>query len=445
MNFLKEKNVKLVEFVYVDYDGIARCKTISVEKVKAHLISGIGITKAMFAMNVHDKLLKIDDMTAVGEVRLVPDLTSIRIVPGFPNVATVMCNHFQTDKTPYIVDPRVLLKKELEEFSKMGIHTVGTYENEFTLFKVDEENQQKISAEVHQCYSTSATSIFYERLEDIWKFLKESKIDIEQYYPEAGFGQHELSISPTNFLNAADDEIRFKRIIKFAMSKSNLYASFAPKPILGTEGNGGHIHFSLWDKKTKENIFYDKDDSLNLSKIGYYFVGGMLKHIGAILSFTCPSVNSYQRLKPGEWSSAYATYGKDNREAAIRVPSTFWSNQSDSMNIELKASDASANPYLAILAILIAGMDGIKNKILPGKYVDVDPAMLTEIQRKELGVRKLPSSLKQSLNELRNDEVFLKKLPKSLISAYIKVKQSDISYYESLSAEEIAADHRDIY
>lgn len=445
MNFLQEKKVKLVEFIYVDYDGIARGKVISVEKIKSHLNSGIGITKAMFAMSAHDELASVANMTAVGEVRLIPDLTSLRMVPRFANVATVMCNHYQTNGSPYLADPRLLLKEILGELSNMGLDVLGTYENEFTLFKLDEESHKKVSAETHPCFSTSAVPIFYEQLDDVWKFLKESKIDIEQYYPEAGFGQHELTMSPTNFLTAADNEIRFKRAIKYAMSKSNLYASFAPKPILNTEGNGGHIHFSLWYKETGENAFFSKTDPLNLSQIGYYFIGGMLKHIESILSFTCPSVNSYQRLKPSEWSSAYATYGKDNREAAIRVPSTFWTNQASSMNIELKASDASANPYLAFSAILIAGIDGIKNKLLPGKYVDVDPASLTEKQRQAYGVKKLPLSLQQSLNKLKNDNFFLEKIPHVLIDAYVKVKQADIRYYDSLSDNQIAEDHRDTY
>lgn len=442
--FIATNNIKLLEFVYVDYNGITRGKTITVKKLGNHLISGIGITRAMLGMNAHDQLQDIPGMSAVGEVRLIPDLKTLTLVPGVRQIATLMCNHYDTAQNLYEADPRLLLQSVLEEYANLGLKTIGTYENEFIYFKKNEENELEPLDE-HPCFSIDATDIFYQMLPDILETLEGSGINAEQYYPEAGFGQHELSMEPTDLLSAADNEIRFKRAIKTIAKEHNLFTTFAPKPILTTEGNGGHIHFSLWNIKADSNALYDESDEMKLSVLGKYFVGGLLKHIKAVVALTCPTVNSYQRLQPGEWSSAYATYGQDNREAAVRIPSTFWGNQESSINIELKASDASANPYLAIAGILLAGLDGIKNKILPNQPLDVDPAELSAEERKKYGVKKLPNSLTEALEELIADKYFKKVLPNKLLEAYCKVKKSEVKFYDGMEPKKIAEIHRIIY
>lgn len=442
--FIAANNIKLIEFVYVDYNGIARGKTITVKKLGNHLTSGIGITRAMFGMNSHDQLQDIMGMTAVGEVRLIPDLSTLTLVPSVKQVATVMCNHYKTSREIYEADPRWLLQDVLKKYENLGLKTIGTYENEFIYFKQNNEKEFEVVDE-HPCFAMNATDIFYEMLPDILETLEDSGIDAEQYYPEAGFGQHELSMAPTDLLSAADNEMRFKRVLQTIAKQRDLLVTFAPKPILKTEGNGGHIHLSLWNIKDEKNALYDANDEMKLSQLGKYFVGGLLKHIKAVVALTCPTVNSYQRLQPGEWSSAYATYGQDNREAAVRIPSTYWDNQENSMNIELKASDASANPYLAIAGILIAGLDGIENKIEPGQPVDVDPATLSDKQRENMGIVQLPTALSEAIEELVNDQYFKKEIPNKLLEAYYKVKKSEVKLYEGFAPAKIAEMHRLIY
>ncbi|KRM90169.1 glutamine synthetase family protein [Liquorilactobacillus cacaonum] len=442
--FIAANNIKLIEFVYVDYNGIARGKTITVKKLGNHLTSGIGITRAMFGMNSHDQLQDIMGMTAVGEVRLIPDLSTLTLVPSVKQVATVMCNHYKTSREIYEADPRWLLQNVLKKYENLGLKTIGTYENEFIYFKQNNEKEFEVIDE-HPCFAMNATDIFYEMLPDILETLEDSGIDAEQYYPEAGFGQHELSMAPTDLLSAADNEMRFKRVLQTIAKQRDLLVTFAPKPILKTEGNGGHIHLSLWNIKDEKNALYDANDEMKLSQLGKYFVGGLLKHIKAVVALTCPTVNSYQRLQPGEWSSAYATYGQDNREAAVRIPSTYWDNQENSMNIELKASDASANPYLAIAGILIAGLDGIENKIEPGQPVDVDPAALSDKQRENMGIVQLPTTLSEAIEELVNDQYFKKEIPNKLLEAYYKVKKSEVKLYEGFAPAKIAEMHRLIY
>lgn len=160
---------------------------------------------------------------------------------------------------------------------------------------------------------------------------------------------------------------------------------------------------------------------------------------------TCPSANSYQRLAPGHWSSAYATYGQDNREAAIRIPSTSWGDPASSMNIELKASDATANPYLAFAGLLAAGLDGITNHMQPDGYCDVDPASLSQAERDAKGIQLLPRTLSQAVDAFEADSLFQQVFGKQLVDAYAKIKREDDQYYAKLALEKIAALHRELY
>ena len=155
--------------------------------------------------------------------------------------------------------------------------------------------------------------------------LEAQGITVEQYYPELGHGQHEISIRHAEALRAADNHIKLRETIRGVALEYGLYASLAPKPFPDQAGNGAHIHFSLWDADGR-NVFYDRAAPDGLSTIGRQFIAGVLDHLPALVALTCPSVNSYKRLQPQSWSSAYTAWGHDNREAAVRVASPFWSD-----------------------------------------------------------------------------------------------------------------------
>lgn len=424
----KKEGVELVEFLYVDNGGIARGKITHVDRLKSRMISGIGLTPAMMAMNIFDHLQPIPEMTAVGEVRLMPDPESFRILPYHPKVAAIMCDQIDLNHVPWSACPRNFLKSIIQRAAMMGLEIKATYEDEFTLARLNEQGQYE-PIDTSLCFSAAGMVAGNPIIVDIVQALKEQGIQPEQYYPELGHGQHELSISATDLLSAADNQVIFRETVKAIARQHGMLASFAPKPFPNQAGNGGHIHFSLWDKETGKNCFWDSSDPLRLSQKGYQFAAGILRHINGLVALTCPSMNSYRRLCPGAWSSAYAVFGKDNREAALRIASTFWGNEEQSMNIELKASDSTANPYLALGALIACGLDGVKNEWEPGDYVDVDPGKLTEAEREHLGITRLPSSLMQALSALNKDSFFEEILGNLLFRSYTAVKQSEYEYF----------------
>jgi glutamine synthetase len=174
---------------------------------------------------------------------------------------------------------------------------------------------------------------------------------------------------------------------------------------------------------------YDPRGRYGVSALGYHFIAGVLEHLPALLALTCPSVNSYRRLQPHFWSSAFTAWGPDNREAAVRVPSTFPSDRAGSTNAELKASDSSSNPYLALGGLLAAGLDGVTRKLDAGEPVLLDPGALSEREREQRGIQRYPTTLDAALDRLERDPVLMSALGPTLARAYLAVKRSEAAAF----------------
>src|SRR4030095_9752036 len=202
-------------------------------------------------------------------------------------------------------------------------------------------------------------------------------------------------------------QVFYRETVRAVAHRHGLWASLAPKPFVDQAGNGAHIHWSLWDAAARRSRMYDPQGRYGVSALGYRFIAGVLAHLPALLALTCPSVNSYRRLPPHFWSSAYTAGGPDNREAAVRVPSTFPSDRAGSTNAELKASDSSSNPYLALGGLLAAGLDGVTRALEPGEPVLVDPGILSETERRERGIQRYPTTLGAALDRLDGGCVLL--------------------------------------
>ncbi|KPV42894.1 glutamine synthetase family protein [Alicyclobacillus ferrooxydans] len=430
----EEAGVELVEFLFVDNGGTIRGKLTHVDHLRSRMQGGIGLTPAMMAMNMLDQLQPIPEMGPVGEVRLMPDPDSFRVLPYSPKVAVMMCDQISLNHEPWEACPRSFLKSVIRQAEAMGISIMATYEDEFTLARID-DNGQYVPIDEALCFSSIAMDVGNPVILDIMRALKAQGIQPEQYYPELGHGQHELSISPTDLLTAADNQVRYRETVRAVAKQHGMVASFAPKPFANEAGNGAHIHFSLWDREGKKNLFWDPSDNYKLSQTGYQFAAGILRHLPGLVAITCASFNSYRRLNPRSWSSAYTAFGPDNREAAVRIASTFWGNEEKSMNMELKSSDSSANPYLALGATVAAGLDGIRNNWHPGTGVEVDPATLTEREREERGIVRLPSTLREAVDALEADSFFTKTLGDLLTRSYTAVKRSE---YAAFSEQDTA-------
>jgi len=231
--------------------------------------------------------------------------------------------------------------------------------------------------------------------------------------------------------------------IRGVAHRMGLEVTMAPKPYLDQAGNGHHLHVSLYSLEDDTPALFDASGAL--SGAGSGFVAGILEHLPAVMAFTTPSPNSYQRIAPGMWSSAFACYGPDNREAALRIASPVAGVESATANVELKPMDVTANPYLALAAVLATGMDGMDRDLDPGEPTTVDPATLSEGERASRGIYPLPASLDESLDALERDEVLIEALGEQLVRTHVAVGRAQAEIAKEIPPEEVAATAAIIY
>jgi glutamine synthetase len=429
----KEAGVRLVRFLYTDNGGVTRGKATPLAFLRNRIDDGIGLTKAMQAMNMLDQLASVEGMGPVGEIRLVPDPDSFRILPYAPHAAAMTTDMVNHDGSPWAACPRSFLKRQIEACAAAEFGVQAVFEVEFSLAQ-KLANGAFAPVDESLCFATTGFTISAKFIDDLVLALEAQGLEVDQYYPELGHGQQELPIRHAPALAAADRQVFYRETVRNVAYNHGLYASLAPKPFPSEAGNGAHIHFSLWDNAGKRNLMYDANDQYGLSKLGHHFIAGILEHLPGLLALTCPSYNSYRRLQPHFWSSAFTAWGPDNREAAVRVPSKFKSDPSGSTNAELKASDSSSNPYLALGGLLAAGLDGVRRELAPVAPVLIDPANYSDAERAERGIKRFPTSLKEALQQLEADSVLIEALGSLLATSYLAVKTLE---WESFSQQDI--------
>jgi glutamine synthetase len=395
--------------------------------------SGIGLTVAMQAMNMLDQLQPVEGMGPVGEIRLVPDPDSFVILPYAPHSAAMMCDMLSLNRQPWGACPRTFLKRMIDRAAGQGLALQAALENEFSLFKPGDRGGYT-PLDTALCFSSIAMAAAAGVMDDIVAALEAQGIPIDAYYPELGHGQHELPIRHAPILRAADNQIWFRETVRSVAAQHGLLASLAPKPAPDQAGNGCHIHWSIWDMDHKTNLLYDARDRYSLSRMGYHFIAGVLAHLPGLLALTAPSFNSYRRLQPHFWSSAYTAWGPDNREAAVRIASGLWGHEPDSVNLELKASDPSHNPYLALGGLIAAGLDGLARQLDPGEPALVDPGNYSDEERAARGIHRYPVTQVEALAALEQDPVLLEALGPDLSASYLAVKRSE---YDAFAAADL--------
>lgn len=423
----KEAGLQLVRFLYCDNDGIIRGKASGMTRLAERMQTGIGLTVAMQAFTMLDHLAPVAGMGPVGEIRLVPDLSTFVIAPYAPRTGVVLTDMMALDGSEYAADGRAFLKRMVHRARDRGLSIVAAFEPEWSLARV--AGDALVPLDDSGCFTTAGMNSAADVISDIIEALDAQGISTAQYYAELGWGQQELSIEHASALQAADRQILYRETVRAVAQRHGLHAVFAPKPWPDQAGNGCHLHFSAWDVDGHLNRFRDSSGAHGLSAVGIRFMAGVLDHLPALLALTCASVNSYRRLQPQMWASAYRVWGPDNREGALRLTSTFWGHEAESTNVELKPSDATGNPYLALGGVIAAGLDGIDRGLFLPPPVTVDPFTLTDAERTASGVERLPQSLAAAVTNLERDQLLMGAMGDQLARSYIAVKRLDIEAF----------------
>ena len=426
---LEQAGIKFVRILWCDNANIIRGKAVHLNLLSEYFKYGVGISSAQQGVPVmYDSVIPETGLSPVGEVRLVPDWSTLKILPHAPGHACVMGNMILQGE-PWVMCPRHFLIRSIASAQKQGLSIKAAFENEFYLLRYT--NQELKPADETLFASTQAMNVHRQLINEIADSLMAQGIPVEQYYPESGFGQQEISVRYTDALSAADWQIAFRDTVRAIAYQHNLEASFLPKIFSEGAGSGCHIHFSLW--KDKQNLLPDPQGICGLSRIAREFIAGILTHLPSLMALTTPSVNSYRRLLPHCWSGAYRCWGLDNREAAVRVPSN---PTGCPTHVELKTVDGSANPYLALGAAIAAGLDGVQRNLEAPNPIAVDPGTLGEEERTAQGIERLPTNLGQAISCLQQNEVLMQALKSELFQAFLTVKQAEWSTMKDWELEQ---------
>lgn len=410
---VKEENVKFIRLQFTDMLGTIKNVEIPLSQLEKALDN-----KMMFDGSSIEGFVRIEE----SDMYLYPDLDTFVVFPWTSEkgkVARFICDIYRPDGTPFEGCPRYNLKRNLKKMEELGFDAfnIGT-EPEFFLFKLDEKGDPSLELNDHGGYFDLAPTDLGENCRrDIVLELEEMGFEIEASHHEVAPGQHEIDFKYSDALKHADDIQTFKLVVKTIARKHNLHATFMPKPLFGVNGSGMHTNMSLF--KGGENAFYNPSGDLELSETAYQFIAGIVKHATGFTAVTNPTVNSYKRLVPGYEAPSYVAWSAANRSCLMRIPNS----RGLSTRVEARSVDPAANPYMALSVLLAAGLDGIRNNMTPPPAVDRNIYVMTKEERDEVGIKDLPSSLIDALQELKNDEVIVEALGEHLFEHYIEAKE----------------------
>jgi len=409
----KEKKIKYFLISFVDLFGVLRSKLVPTRAIKEMQEAGAGF--AGFAA-------WLDMSPADSDMFGIPDPDSLIQLPWNREVGWLASDLWMNGK-PVDASPRVMLKKQIEKLSKKGLQMKSGVECEYFLISQDGNSiADTRDTQSKPCYDQSALMRRYDLIKEICDCMIEMGWAPYQNDHEDANGQFEMNWDYTDCLVTADRHTFFKFMVKTIAEKHGLRATFMPKPFENLTGNGCHAHISVWDGN--KNKFLDKSDELGLSKMAYNFLGGVIKNASSLSAFFNPTINSYRRInapptKSGAtWSPSSISYTGNNRTHMIRIP--------DPGRFELRLMDGSVNPYLLQASVLAAGLDGLKNKINPGKPLNCN---MYEDHTKYPDLPKLPNELHQSLEMLKDNKDMNEAFGKDVVDSYIKLRNSEINEF----------------
>ena len=410
----KAKKIKYFLISFVDLFGILRSKLVPTRAIGDMQKTGAGF--AGFATWL--------DMTpADSDMFAIPDPDSLIQLPWNKEVGWLASDLWMNGK-PVKASPRVILKEQINKFSKKNLVMKSGVECEYFLISPDGNSiADSRDTQSKPCYDQSALMRRYELIKEICDSMIEIGWDPYQNDHEDANGQFEMNWEYSDCLTTADRHTFFKFMVKTLAEKHGLRATFMPKPFEKLTGNGCHAHVSLWNGNT--NKFLDNSDRYGLNKMAYNFLGGIIKNAQSLSAFFNPTINSYRRInapatKSGaSWSPSSISYSDNNRTHMIRIP--------DPGRFELRLMDGSANPYLLQASIAAAGLYGMDNKTDPGELLTCN--MYTDYENYP-NLEKLPDDLYESLEKLNENKIVKEAFGEEVVNSYIKLKKNELNDFE---------------
>jgi len=424
------KHADYIMLHFVDLAGALKGRTVPAQEAESVLTDGVGFDGS-----------SIPGYMSIQESDMVmkPDISTFAVLPRYfydKAVVSFLCDILKPDGKHFEDDSRRLCKRKIDEVRSAGYEPTAAAELEFYLFEKSTSRglrsvEHRIKENPRYFDIAPNRDITEPYRMDLCDTLSSMGIVVERQHHEVGSAQNEITFQYSNPLTTADNVIRYKLAAKaVADKKYNWTATFMPKPLFGKAGNGMHVHLGLFSTKNGTNLFFDPEGYACLSQTCRYFIGGLLEHARALSAIVAPTVNSYRRLVPGYEAPVYLAWSGKNRSALIRVPEYFPGRENEA-RIEYRSPDPLCNPYLTYAVLLEAGIEGIRKRTDPGDPVEENVYHLTESRRRQLGIKTLPASLKEALDEWNNDDICIRAIGKENAEKYQRLKMTEWQEYQS--------------
>jgi glutamine synthetase len=442
---LAADGVEAVALAIVLNSGVTLVKTIPLRRFEEAAAFGIGLSPVFTVFQVDDQITSSPHIGGpTGDTRLIPDPEQTTRLAASPGWAIAPVDQLDQEGEPYPGCPRTFARRMLDRLEAFGLELRGSYEVEFFLghrgpFVADEEDPPP--AHGGPAYGLIALADIEPFATALIRAMEEQGTGVMQLHPEYSRGQVELSVPHTSGIAVADANLAVRHTIRAVARNHGLAASFAPVVFAGLVGNGLHLHLSLWNKAGK-NLFHGGRGPDGMTREAEAFAAGVLASMPALTAITAPSVVSYERLQPHRWSGPWACWGRENREAALRFVTGMVGSRPQAANLEVKAMDAAANPYLALGGIVAAGLDGLERELsLPEPVLD-DPADIPARKRRSMGIRQLPDSLGAAIKELERSTLLREAMGDVLFDSFLATRRAERDVFEGKPAEDVVRAHR---
>ena len=432
-----------VALTWVDNSGLTRVKAVPPARLERAAAWGVGMSPCFDAFLVDDSSVPAEHAGGVvGDLRLLPDLDRLTPLAALPGWAWAPVERYNQDGTPHRYDARCLLRREVERLAADGCAALMAFEVEWCVS--EGPGDEFVPACAGPAYGMARLTERSDYLKDLLDALAAQGVEVDQIHPEYAAGQYEVSVAAEDPVGAADTLVLVRETIRAVSARHGLRATFAPKVLADGVGNGCHVHLSLWRAEAghtrhERNAMSGGDGRYGLSAEGEAFIAGILEHLPGLLALGAPAVASYLRLIPSYWAGAFACWGLENREAALRFVTGSRGEEAGAANLEVKCVDGAANPYLLAAGLLAAGRAGLAGKAALPEPVESDPAALAPEQAAARGVKALPSSLGDAVAAFRDDEMFTQAFGAEFVDTIAAVRRGEIRLFADVSAQEIVA------
>ena len=422
---------------YVDNSGVARVKAVPVARLEHAASHGIGMSPVFDVFMFDDAITASPSSTGpVGDLRLFPDLDRLVVLAAQPGWAWAPVDRRTQEGGPHPGCQRTFARRMVERVAERGLEARMGFEAEWVLDAG--AGDEFVPATSGPAYGMDRLIEVSDYCRDLLQVLAAQSLEVLQLHPEYAPAQFEVSIAPADPVTAADQILLLRHTIRAATARAGLRCSFAPAMAVGGVGNGSHLHTSLW--RAGESLMTRGSGPHGLSDEAQAFLAGVLDGLPALLVVGAPSSASYLRLIPQRWSAPYQCWGRENREAAVRLAAS-----GEQANAEIKSLDGAANPYLLVGAVLALGLNGIERGLALPPEITVDPATMSEEELEAAGVARLPSSLEQALEHFRACEPLAEAMGSALFETIVAVRETEVERFADASDVEIVAATRFIY